>query len=754
MKTVTVITPCYNEESNIAEVYNRVRTVMAGIGRYRYEHIFIDNSSRDRTVQILRTIAARDKNVRLIVNARNFGHIRSPMHALYQAKGDAVIGIVADLQDPPELIPEMLEKWEQGFAMVLCIKAASEENPLMYWIRKKYYRLVNRLSSLETFENFTGFGLFDQRVVEIVKSLNDPYPYFRGIIAEIGLPHTEIFYTQPRRKRGLTKNNFYSLYDTAMLGVTNLSKVPLRLVTFTGFVSGVISLFSGLAYLLYKLLFWSHFEVGIAPLVMGLFFFGSVQLVSMGILGEYIGAIYTQVSKRPYVIEKERINFEFPPGLAAAEESGASVVDRVTGTPRTGNSLPQLLETLTEGHYQETILNPASAFDRIAANASKIIVFGCGYLGELALRGLRASHWEPAAFIDNNRSLHGSSFHGVPILSPEEGIRRFNHNAVFVVAIYNGSSPRAQLAALGCTRIVPYPMLFWRFSELMEEETRLDLPHRILSADDQLHETYALLCDQKSRDEFAAQIFWRSSLDYSRLPPHDPPSTMYFPRDLVRFTKHEVFMDCGAFDGDSIRLFLEQTAQRYRRIIALEPDPQNREALRRFADGPATSIHDLAILSFAVSDHTGVDCFDANGSVGSALSADAGGVRIECRRVDDIAHLEAPTFIKMDIEGAEPDALEGARSTIRQARPILAVCAYHKCEHLWKIPLLMHDIVPDYKIHLRRYAEECWETVYYAIPPERAIAEGSPGPSYVSAQPQPRSQAKNPYFTAFSRQNT
>jgi glycosyltransferase involved in cell wall biosynthesis len=327
LRTVSIITPCYNEEANVQEVYGRVRAVMAGVGRYRYEHIFIDNSSRDRTVEILKIIAARDKNVKLIVNSRNFGHIRSPMHALHQAQGDALIGIVADLQDPPELIPRMLEKWEEGCAMVLCIKEASEENALMYWIRKKYYRLVNRLSSLETFENFTGSGLFDRRVVDIVKSLNDPYPYFRGIIAEIGLPHAEILYTQPRRKRGFTKNNFYTLYDMAMLGITNLSKVPLRLVTFTGFVSGLISLLSGFAYLVYKLLFWSHFEVGIAPLVIGLFFFGSVQLVSVGILGEYIGAIHTQVLKRPYVVEKERVNFEYPPGLPLAETTGTFVTE-------------------------------------------------------------------------------------------------------------------------------------------------------------------------------------------------------------------------------------------------------------------------------------------------------------------------------------------------------------------------------------------------------------------------------------------
>jgi glycosyltransferase involved in cell wall biosynthesis len=324
MKTVSIITPCYNEQANVVELYNRVRATMAAIGRYRYEHIFIDNSSRDRTVELLKAIAAHDKNVKLIVNARNFGQIRSPMHALCQTTGDAVIGIVADLQDPPELIAEMLDKWEQGFAMVLCIKETSEEHAIMFWIRTKYYQLVNRLSSLETFENFTGFGLYDRRVIDIIKSLNDPYPYFRGLIAEIGLPHARITYHQVRRTRGLTKNNFYTLYDLAMLGVTNLSKVPLRLVTFTGFVTGLLSLVTGFGYLIYKLLFWSNFSVGIAPLVIGLFFFGSVQLVSMGILGEYIGAIYTQIAKRPYAIEKERLNFEYPPGVPAHGADGLS----------------------------------------------------------------------------------------------------------------------------------------------------------------------------------------------------------------------------------------------------------------------------------------------------------------------------------------------------------------------------------------------------------------------------------------------
>jgi glycosyltransferase involved in cell wall biosynthesis len=325
VKTVSIITPCYNEEANVQELYRRVRAEMVKLGKYRYEHIFIDNSSQDQTVAVLKGIASRDHNVKIILNTRNFGHIRSPIHAFLQAQGDAVIGIVADLQDPPELIPEMLSKWEEGYSMVLCIKRNSEENPVMFWLRKKFYQMVQRLSTIETFENFTGFGLYDRKVVEAVRVFGDPYPYFRGMIAEIGLPHYELPYDQPVRKRGITKNNFYTLWDIAMLGITNLSKVPLRLVTFLGFAGSVMSLLTALGYLAYKLMFWANFTVGVAPLVIGLFFLGSVQLLSMGILGEYIGSIHTQVQKRPYVIEKGRVNFEYQPGEPARDRTAETV---------------------------------------------------------------------------------------------------------------------------------------------------------------------------------------------------------------------------------------------------------------------------------------------------------------------------------------------------------------------------------------------------------------------------------------------
>lgn len=312
--TLSVITPCYNEQTNVRELYERVRAAITAAGDYRYEHIFIDNASQDNTQRELKAIAAFDKNVKVIRNTRNFGHVRSPMHALCQATGDAVISIVADLQDPPEMIVEFIRKWEEGYPVVIGVKEASDENGLMFWIRKRYYSMVNQLSGVETYENFTGFGLFDRRVVDLVKHFDEPYPYFRGMIAEIGMPHFEIPYHQPVRKRGITKNNFYSLYDLAMLGITSLSRVPLRLVTFAGFACSLLCVLVSFGYLVYKLIYWNRFSAGIAPLVIGVFFFMSLQMVFIGILGEYIGTIHTLVQKRPLVIEQERINFEYGPG--------------------------------------------------------------------------------------------------------------------------------------------------------------------------------------------------------------------------------------------------------------------------------------------------------------------------------------------------------------------------------------------------------------------------------------------------------
>jgi glycosyltransferase involved in cell wall biosynthesis len=315
MKTISVVTPCFNEEGNVREVYERVRTLMLQLGRCRYEHIFIDNASRDNTLGILREIAAEDGNVKVIRNARNFGHVRSPMHALLQARGDAVIVLMSDLQDPPEVLQQLIAEWEKGVPIVIAVKRRSHEAAPMFLARKLFYRLVNRLSDdLETYENFTGFGLYDREVIDLVRQFGDPYPYFRGMIAEIGLPHVEIEYVQQRRKHGKSKNNFYTLYDLAMLGITKLSKVPLRLVTFAGFTGSLFSMLSGVVYFAYKLVFWHQFTLGIAPIAIGMFLLGSLQLLFMGIIGEYVGNIHTQVHNRPLVVERERINFQFEPG--------------------------------------------------------------------------------------------------------------------------------------------------------------------------------------------------------------------------------------------------------------------------------------------------------------------------------------------------------------------------------------------------------------------------------------------------------
>ncbi len=308
MKKISIITPCYNEEDNLEELYQRICKVMEDLN-YNYEHILIDNASIDRSVEILRQLSTEDKRVKIILNTRNFGHIRSPYHGMLQATGDAAIVMAADLQDPPERLPEFIQKWEEGYKVVVGVKTKSREPGVFFFLRSVYYRILRKLSDVPLIDNFTGFGLYDRQVVDILRSLNDPYPYFRGLIADLGFERAQIEFEQPRRKRGISKNNFYTLYDMAMLGVTGYTKIPLRLATMFGFLAALTSFLIGLVYLIYKLLFWFQFSLGAAPVVIGLFFIGSVQLFFLGIVGEYIGAIYTQVMHRPLVIEKERINF-------------------------------------------------------------------------------------------------------------------------------------------------------------------------------------------------------------------------------------------------------------------------------------------------------------------------------------------------------------------------------------------------------------------------------------------------------------
>jgi len=309
MKRISIISPTYNEEENVEELYRQVTSVTDTLPQYEWEFILIDNASTDATPKILRKLAAADKRVKVILNTRNFGQLRSPFHAILQASGDAIITMVSDLQDPPTLIPTFLEKWEEGYLIALGQKIASEESRLFYLLRTAYYKIVRNLSDVQLIDHVTGFGIYDRKVIEVFRKIDDPNPYGRGLICDLGYEIARIPYRQPERKRGLTKNNFYTLYDIAMLGITSYSKVPLRLATFIGFLLALMSLLVAIGYFFYKLLFWNNFPVGQAPVVIGLFLFSSVQLFFTGVLGEYIAAIHTQVLHRPLVIEKERINF-------------------------------------------------------------------------------------------------------------------------------------------------------------------------------------------------------------------------------------------------------------------------------------------------------------------------------------------------------------------------------------------------------------------------------------------------------------
>lgn len=309
---LSVVTPAYNEEGNVTQVYERVKAAFARLPEYDYEHIFIDNASKDGTVSELRGLAARDPRVKVIINVRNFGHIRSPFYALMQARGDAVISVVADLQDPPEMIPQFIEKWRAGFKVVMAVKKTSEETAAMFAVRRTYYNLIAMVSDVKLVRNATGFGLYDREVIDQLRALNDPYPYFRGLVAELGWEPALIPYDQPLRKRGITKNNFLSLYDIGMLGIVSHSRIPLRLATMLGFAASAFSFLLAVGYFIAKLAYWNEFSLGMAPIAIGLFFFSSIQLFFIGVIGEYLGFAYTQILKRPLVVEKERINFSAP----------------------------------------------------------------------------------------------------------------------------------------------------------------------------------------------------------------------------------------------------------------------------------------------------------------------------------------------------------------------------------------------------------------------------------------------------------
>ena len=310
MKKISILIPTYNEIENVEPLSGAIIEEMQKMPRYDYEIVFIDNNSQDGTREKLKQLCAGNKKIKAILNAKNFGQNNSPYYGLLQTTGDCAILMCADFQDPIDMIPKLVAEWENGYKIVSAIKTTSKENKFMRFLRTCYYKLIKKFSDVEQIEHFTGFGLYDKAFLEVLRDLKDPTPFLRGIVAELGFKRKEIPYEQQRRRAGKTKNNFYSLYDIAMLSFTSYTKIGLRLATFVGFIVAVISVIIALVYLILKLIYWNTFFMGTAPILIGMFFLGAVQLIFLGLLGEYILSINQRVMNRPLVIEEERINFE------------------------------------------------------------------------------------------------------------------------------------------------------------------------------------------------------------------------------------------------------------------------------------------------------------------------------------------------------------------------------------------------------------------------------------------------------------
>lgn len=317
MKKISILIPCYNEEENVVPMSEAIVSLFEKeLTKYDYELVFIDNDSSDNTRCLLREICGKNKKIKAIFNAKNFGQFNSPYYGILQTTGDCTISMVCDFQDPIELIPQYIREWENGYKIVIGIKTSSKENPIMYHIRGLYYKIVKKFSDVEQIEHFTGSGLYDKEFVNVLRGLKDPTPFLRGIVAELGFKRKEIPYEQPKRRAGKTHNNFYRLYDAAMLSITSYTKIGLRLCTFVGLLTGIVSFFIGLAYLILKLIFWYTFQAGTAPILIGMFMLGAIQLFFIGMIGEYILSINQRVMNRPLVIEEERLNFESVGGEA------------------------------------------------------------------------------------------------------------------------------------------------------------------------------------------------------------------------------------------------------------------------------------------------------------------------------------------------------------------------------------------------------------------------------------------------------
>ena len=311
MKKISVLIPCYNEVENAGPISKAVTDILEKeLPQYDYELVFIDNDSTDGTRDVIRGLCKENPRIKAIFNARNFGQFNSPYYGMLQVTGDCVIEMVADFQDPVEMIPKYVHEWEKGYKIVCAVKSSSKESKIMYFLRTCYYKLIKKMSSVEQIEHFTGFGLYDKSFVQVMRDLKDPIPFLRGVVGELGFKRTEIEYTQAQRRAGKTHNNFFTLYDAAMLSFTSYTKLGLRLATFVGGFFGLVSIIVGIVYLVLKLVYWNRFTAGMVPLILLVSILGSLQLIFIGLMGEYILSMNQRLMNRPLVVEEERLNFD------------------------------------------------------------------------------------------------------------------------------------------------------------------------------------------------------------------------------------------------------------------------------------------------------------------------------------------------------------------------------------------------------------------------------------------------------------
>lgn len=386
------------------------------------------------------------------------------------------------------------------------------------------------------------------------------------------------------------------------------------------------------------------------------------------------------------------------------------------------SAIEGVLEQVLSESAAATRERERTAFDRQAGpGPDRIVLFGASHLGRMVLAGLRrAGCPEPLCFADNDPSRWHTSVDGVQVLSPVEAVSRFSESANFVVTIYNGSPVREQLRRMDCRYVIAAHPLLWKYADVFIPDCCIDLPHTLAPQADRIRACYGILGDEQSRRELREQVRWRWSLDYNCLSSPLPGVETYFPPDLLSPLDEEVFVDCGAFDGDSIRAFLAQANNRFRHAYGLEPDPDNRRRLQEYVSGlPIELGGKISVLPYAVGSRSMKIGFQVTSSAASKF-ATGGETEVECRRLDEVFADGGPTHIKMDIEGAEPDGIQGCAGLFRTSRPAMSVCIYHRNEHLWEIPLPIKSLAPDYSVFIRRYAEDCWEMLCYAVPSERA----------------------------------